>query len=175
MFSRVYKVVPLMLVAVLFVISALPALAAPKDINSIYDVAKTISQDTGEFSILVAAIEAADPAVKTTLDGKGQYTVFAPTNEAFLDLLDELGVSAEDLLGDQELVTAVLLYHVAHGRRAADDIVSSDRIRTLNRGFLFQDGGVLTDNNGRQATIVGPNAAFADNGVIHVIDRVVLP
>jgi uncharacterized surface protein with fasciclin (FAS1) repeats len=164
-----------MLVLVLLAISAVPALAAPKDINSILDVAKAVNEATGEFSILLLAIDAADPAVEMTLDGKGQYTVFAPTDAAFVALLEELDISAEDLLGDQELVTAVLLYHVAHGRRAADDIVSSDRIRTLNRGFLFQDGGVLTDNNGRQATIVVPDAAFADNGVIHIIDRVVLP
>jgi uncharacterized surface protein with fasciclin (FAS1) repeats len=68
----------------------------------------------------------------------------------------------------------VLLYHVAHGRRDATDVLASDRIRTLQRGFLFQEGGMLTDQQGRTANIIAVDIA-ADNGIIHVIDRVVLP
>jgi uncharacterized surface protein with fasciclin (FAS1) repeats len=73
-----------------------------------------------------------------------------------------------------ELVTQVLLYHVAHGRRYAADVLESDRIRTLQGGFLFQDSGILTDNRGRMSNIIATDIE-ADNGIIHVIDRVVLP
>jgi uncharacterized surface protein with fasciclin (FAS1) repeats len=167
------KIVPVALVAALLATIAVPAMAAPPG-DTIVDVAKAINGETGEFSILILALEAADPAVINTLDGNGQFTVFAPTDAAFVSLLEELQVSAEDLLSDQELVTQVLLYHVAHGRRSSGDVLASDRIRTLQRGFLFQDGGMLTDNQDRSANIIGVDVEAA-NGIIHVIDRVVLP
>lgn len=174
MFSRLTKVVPLMLVLVLLAISAVPAFAAPKDIDSIVDVALEINGETGEFSILIAALLAADPAVISTLDGKGQFTVFAPTDEAFVALLNELGLTADELLSDQELVTEVLLYHVAHGRRYANSVVTANRVRMLNKSFTYPEGATLTDNQGRTANIVMTDVT-ADNGVIHVIDKVVLP
>jgi uncharacterized surface protein with fasciclin (FAS1) repeats len=174
-FSNRLKLVYALLIAVLaFGAFAAPsAYAAPKG-PTIIDVAKAVNAETGEFSILIAAINAADPAVAKTLSGNGQFTVFAPTDAAFLALLDELNLSAEDVLGNQALVTQVLLYHVARGNRDSADILSSSRIRTLERGFLSQSGGVLTDANGRTANIVLPDVK-ASNGVIHVIDRVVLP
>jgi len=149
------------------------AYAAPKG-PTIIDVAKAVNAETGEFSILIAAINAADPAVARTLSGNGQFTVFAPTDAAFVSLLGELGLTAEEVLGNQALVTQVLLYHVAHGNRDSAAILSSSRIRTLEGGFLSQSGGVLTDANGRTANIILPDVQ-AGNGVIHVIDRVVLP
>ena len=150
------------------------AQAAPKSGNTIVDVALAANAQSGEFSILIAALQAADPAVIQTLSGKGQFTVFAPTDAAFVSLLNELGVSAGDLLSNKALVTQVLLYHVARGNRDSADVLASSRIRTLQRGFLFQSGGVLTDANGRTANIIATDIP-ASNGVIHVIDRVVLP
>src|SRR5512139_2856932 len=175
MFRNNVKFVYALLIAVLaFGAFAAPsAYAAPKG-PTIIDVAKAVNAQTGEFSILIAAINAADPAVAKTLSGNGQFTVFAPTDAAFLALLDELNLTAEDVLGNQALVTQVLLYHVARGNRDSADILSSSRIRTLERGFLSQSGGVLTDANGRTANIILPDVK-ASNGVIHVIDRVVLP
>lgn len=167
------KIAPVVLVAALLATIVVPAMAAPPG-PTIIDVATAINQETGEFSILILALGAADPAVFDTLNGNGQFTVFAPTDAAFVSLLQELGISAEDLLGDQELVTKVLLYHVARGRRYSDTVLDSSRIRTLQRGFLFQDGGVLTDAQGRTANIVAVDVEAA-NGIIHVIDRVVLP
>jgi uncharacterized surface protein with fasciclin (FAS1) repeats len=167
------RILTVLLVAVLFATFAVPALAAPPG-PTIVDVALAVNAETGEFSILIAALQAADEAVINTLSGNGQFTVFAPTDAAFVALLDELDVSAEELLGNQELVTQVLLYHVARGRRYSDDVLASDRIRTLQRGFLFQDGGVLTDQNGRTSNIIAVDVEAA-NGIIHVIDRVVLP
>jgi uncharacterized surface protein with fasciclin (FAS1) repeats len=173
--SNRLKFVYAVLVAVLaFGAFAAPsAYAAPKG-PTIIDVAKAVNAETGEFSILIAAINAADPAVARTLSGNGQFTVFAPTDAAFVSLLGELGLTAEQVLGNQALVTQVLLYHVARGNRDSADILSSSRIRTLERGFLSQSGGVLTDANGRTANIILPDVK-ASNGVIHVIDRVVLP
>lgn len=138
------------------------------------DVALAANAQTGEFSILIAALQAADPAVMRTLDGKGQFTVFAPTDAAFVSLLGELGLTAEQLLSNQDLVTQVLLYHVARGNRESAAVLGSSRIRTLEGGFLFQSGGVLTDANGRTSNITAVDID-ASNGVIHVIDRVVLP
>ncbi len=174
-FSSSLKFVYAVLIAVLaFGAFAAPAAyAAPKG-PTILDVAKAYNAQTGEFSILIAAINAADPSVARTLSGNGQFTVFAPTDAAFASLLNELGLSADQLLSNQALVTKVLLYHVVRGNRDSADILGSSRIRTLERGFLFQSGGVLTDANGRTANIIATDIK-ASNGVIHVIDRVVLP
>ncbi len=174
-FSNSLKFVYGLLIAVLaFGAFAAPsAYAAPKG-PTIIDVAKAVNAETGEFSILIAAINAADPAVAKTLSGNGQFTVFAPTDAAFVSLLGELGLTADQVLGNQALVTQVLLYHVARGNRDSAEVLSSSRIRTLEGGFLSQSGGVLTDANGRTASIVLPDVK-ASNGVIHVIDRVVLP
>lgn len=128
----------------------------------------------GDFDTLLAAVLAADPAVLATLDGNGQHTVFAPTDDAFAAVDPD---TLADLLDDQDALTKVLLYHVAPGRRYAADVLDSDRINTLVRGkdgFLEQEGGVLTDNQGGQATIILTDVEAA-NGVIHVIDAVVLP
>jgi len=149
------------------------AQAAPKG-NTIVDVALAANAETGEFSILIAALQAADPAVIQTLSGKGQFTVFAPTDAAFVALLGELNLTPAQLLSNKDLVTQVLLYHVARGNRDSAEVLASSRIRTLERGFLFQSGGVLTDAKGRTANIIATDIP-ASNGVIHVIDRVVLP
>ena len=146
------------------------AMAAPKG-PTIVDVALEINSQTGEFDTLIAAILAADPAVLETLSGNGQFTVFAPTDAAFAALgLDSTNIGSVP----QGALTEILLYHVARGSRYAEDVVDSDRIRTLNKSFLLQDGGVLTDNQGRTANIIATDVPAA-NGVIHVIDAVVLP
>jgi uncharacterized surface protein with fasciclin (FAS1) repeats len=153
---------------------AAPSVKAAPAGNTIVDVALAANAQTGEFSILIAALQAADPAVINTLSGKGQFTVFAPTDAAFVALLGELGVTADQLLSNKALVTQVLLYHVARGSRDSAEILASSRIRTLNGGFVFQNGGVLTDARGRTSNIIAVDIK-ASNGVIHVIDRVVLP
>jgi transforming growth factor-beta-induced protein len=142
--------------------------------NSIVDVAMSANDETGEFSILIAALEAANPDLLERLDGRREYTVFAPTDAAFLALLDELGVTAEQLLSNQALVSKVLRYHIVRGELDSTEVLARERIRTLQGGSLFQSGGVLTDVNGRTATIVTTDIQ-ASNGIIHVIDRVVLP
>jgi uncharacterized surface protein with fasciclin (FAS1) repeats len=138
------------------------------------DVAKAANAQSGEFSILISALQAADPGIIEKLSSKGQYTVFAPTDAAFLALLDELGVTAEQLLSDQALVTKVLRYHIVRGNLDSTEVLSKERIRTIQGGRLSQANGVLTDFNGRTAAIIQTDIQ-ASNGVIHVIDRVVLP
>jgi uncharacterized surface protein with fasciclin (FAS1) repeats len=172
--KTMFKVVSVLLIT-LFTFGAFApaAQAAPKG-NTIVDVAVAANQKSGEFSILIAALQAADPSVLKTLSGNGQFTVFAPTDAAFVDLLGELELTAEQLLSNKALVTQVLLYHVARGNRDSAEVLASSRIRTLNGGFLYQSGGVLTDANGRTSNIVITDI-HASNGVIHVIDRVVLP
>jgi uncharacterized surface protein with fasciclin (FAS1) repeats len=109
--------------------------------------------------------------VISTLDGNGQFTVFAPTDGAFA----ALGLTPDNIdTLDKGFLTDVLLYHVARGRRDAADVLDSDRIRTLQRGFLLQDGGTLTDNLDREANIIVTDVEAA-NGIIHAIDAVVLP
>ncbi len=125
----------------------------------------------GQFDTLIAAVLAADPAVLKTLNGNGQHTVFAPTDDAFADL----GLNPDNVDDlPKDALTQILLYHVTNGRREAEEVLSSSRLRTLQRGFLQQSGGVLTDNLGRQANIIVTDVPAA-NGVIHVIDAVVLP
>ena len=142
--------------------------------NSIVDVAMAANAESGEFSILIATLEAANPSLLKRLDGRKDYTVFAPTDDAFTALLAELGVTAEQLLSDQALVTRVLRYHIVRGSLDSTEVIAKDRIRTLQGGWLDQNGGILTDVNGRTANIVTPDVE-AGNGIIHVIDRVVLP
>ncbi|MGC9334931.1 MAG: fasciclin domain-containing protein [Anaerolineae bacterium] len=173
MLNRTKKVMPLLLVAVLLAVSAVPVMAAPPG-PTIVDVAIAVNSEgpfAGSFDTLIAAVLAADPVVLATLTGNGQFTVFAPTDDAFL----ALGLDADNIgTLDQEALTQILLYHVARGRRYAEDVLESDRIRTLQGGFLLQDGGVLTDNLGREANIIVTDVPAA-NGIIHAIDAVVLP
>jgi uncharacterized surface protein with fasciclin (FAS1) repeats len=150
--------------------------AGPKG-PTIVDVAIAVNSEgpfAGAFDTLIAAVLAADPAVLATLDGNGQHTVFAPTDDAFAALgLDENNVGTAF---GQDVLTEILLYHVANGRRYADDVLDSSRIRTLQRGFLLQDAGLLTDNLGGTANIiVDATDVEAANGIIHAIDAVVLP
>ena len=146
----------------------------PTSANSIVDIALAENAKSGEFSILIAALQAADPIVLQTLSGNGQFTVFAPTDAAFIALLNELGLTAEELLGNKELVTKVLAYHVALGNLDSAKVIASSQIKMSDGGFLSQSGGVLTDANGRSSNIIAVDIK-ASNGFIHVIDRVVLP
>jgi uncharacterized surface protein with fasciclin (FAS1) repeats len=147
--------------------------AGPKG-PSIVEVAVAVNSEgiyAGMFDTLIAALGAADPAVLETLAGNGQHTVFAPTDDAFaaLELYPE---NIGDL--DKDFLTEVLLYHVANGRRDSEEVVGSSKIRTLLGDFLQQEGGVLIDNVGQESVIIVVDVPAA-NGIIHVIDTVVLP
>ena len=115
--------------------------------------------------------------VNLFLEGTDQFTVFAPTDEAFEGLYGFLGIEEITDL-PPELVLDVLLYHVAEGRRAANSVVPRVGTRTietlLGKTFTVNTKGEITDLFGQTANIVAPNIS-ASNGIIHVIDTVILP
>ena len=128
---------------------------------------------TGDFPTLVAAVEAA--GLVETLQGEGPFTVFAPTEDAFAAALEALGLTAEELLADTETLTAVLTYHVVPGNVAAADVVGLDgeNVATVNGAeiAIAVDGETVKIN---EATVTATDVV-ASNGIIHVIDTVLLP
>lgn len=137
---------------------------------NIVEKALAVNAESGEFSTLIAAVLAADPAVYDTLTRQRQLTLFAPTDAAFA----ELGYNAGNVatLG-KAAITNILLYHVAPGARYAADVVSSSQVRTLQRSFL--DVSVMgQDVYVNDSKIIGTDIKVT-NGVIHVIDAVLMP
>ena len=144
--------------------------AARQPGSTIVDTAIAVNAETGQFDELIAAVVRAGLA--DTLDGRRQFTVFAPTDAAFEDLYDALGVDGVDDISVATL-RAVLLHHVAPGERFSGDVLGSTRIRTLNRDFVFPSvAGGSAYISGAQILIPDVNAS---NGVIHVIDSVLVP
>ena len=131
------------------------------------------AQALSDFSILVEAVVAA--GLVDTLNGAGPFTVFAPTNQAFADLLGELHLSKEQLLADTPLLTQVLTYHVVPGRVLKAAVPIAQPITSV-QGGTFTVGADLkiTDQRHRSSGLVRTDV-FASNGVIHVIDKVLLP
>ncbi|OYU42994.1 MAG: fasciclin [Burkholderiales bacterium PBB4] len=131
------------------------------------------AQSLPDFSILVEAVVAAN--LQGTLSGTGPFTVFAPTNAAFAALLSELGVSKAALLADKALLTKVLTYHVVPGRVLKAEVPVGSAIKTVQGDTLTVNASLaITDQRGRSAKITGPDV-LTSNGVIHVIDKVILP
>ena len=137
------------------------------------NVVETAIASAPEFSLLVEAVVAAN--LQGTLSGPGPFTVFAPTNAAFAALLTELGTSKEALFADTDLLTKVLTYHVVPGRVLRATVPVGPAITTVN-GDTFTVGSTLaiTDRRNRTANITATDV-LGSNGVIHVIDRVILP
>jgi uncharacterized surface protein with fasciclin (FAS1) repeats len=138
--------------------------------------------NSADHTTLVAAVKAA--GLVETLEGPGPFTVFAPTNEAFAKLpagtVDTL-VKPEN----KEMLTKILTYHVVAGRLSTSDIKKmikdgngSAQLTTVSGGRLTatEEGGkiMLADEKGGMAKITIPNV-FQSNGVIHVIDTVLMP
>lgn len=122
----------------------------------------------GSFNTLVAAVKAA--GLVETLKGKGPFTVFAPTDEAFAKLP---AGTVEALLKDKEKLTKILLYHVVSGNVMAKDVVKLKSAKTVQGSSVkitAKDGKVMVDN----ANVVKTDIATS-NGVIHVIDTVIIP
>jgi uncharacterized surface protein with fasciclin (FAS1) repeats len=124
----------------------------------------------GQFSTLAAALDAA--GLVETLKGNGPFTVFAPTDEAFARLPEG---TVENLLRpeNRDQLIAVLTYHVVPGKVKAADVVTLDTAETVNGAAItitVADNGVQVDD----ANVVATDIA-ASNGVIHVIDSVILP
>ncbi len=133
------------------------------------------------FDELVAALSYVDSAEGTTLvnmflNGTDQYTVFAPTDAAFNNLYSALGVSEITDI-DSDVVLDVLLYHVTDGRRSSNSVVPKKKSRSittlLNESFDV-NSDLSIDAIGNSANITAANIS-ASNGIIHVIDTVILP
>ena len=142
--------------------------AMADDPGTIVDVAV----GAGSFTTLVAAVTEA--GLVETLSGAGPFTVFAPTDDAFAAALDALGLTAEELLASPEL-GAILAYHVVAGEVDAATAISLDgqSAETVNGASIdisVVDGNVMINT----ATVIGADVA-ASNGIIHIIDTVLLP
>ena len=146
----------------LILTSVLAAAAFGAQAKDIVDTAVA----AGSFKTLAAALQAA--GLVDTLKGKGPFTVFAPTDEAFAKIPK---ADLDALLKDKAKLTAVLTYHVVPGKVMAKD-VKAGKVKTVQGSELTiaTSGGVSVDSAKVLKTDV-----VADNGVIHVIDSVVLP
>jgi uncharacterized surface protein with fasciclin (FAS1) repeats len=122
--------------------------------------------NAGQFKTLLAAAQAA--GLVETLKGPGPFTLFAPNDAAFAKLP---AGTIDALLKDKEKLAAILTYHVVAGKVMAKDVKAGD-VKTVQGGMLtIKTAGGVTVNN---AKVIATDVA-ADNGVIHVIDTVVLP
>lgn len=128
----------------------------------------------GNFTVLAEALTAA--GLVDALKADGPFTVFAPTDEAFAAALKTLGMTKEALLADKDLLTKVLTYHVIEGKVLAADAIALDgkSAATLNGAEIkitVVDGSVMLNGDTKVVTA----DIMASNGVIHVIDKVLLP
>lgn len=156
----------------LFVVAIAPGFAQDGGDQTIAEIAA----GNDDFSTLMLGVGAADPAIAEALGGEGELTVFAPTNEAFTATFGKLGLSPEDVLSNQELLNTVLLYHVVDGAVMAEDVLAlgDAEVDTLVEGEVLNvrvaDGNVTVN----QANVIDVDIE-ASNGVIHVIDEVLIP
>lgn len=137
--------------------------AAPGDIVE-------VAVEAGQFTTLAAALEAAD--LIDTLKGEGPFTVFAPTDDAFAALPEGTVASLLQPENREQLI-AILTYHVVPGKVTAADVVKLDEATTVNGAPV-----AITVTNGsvsvNDATVVAADVD-ASNGVIHVVDTVIIP
>ncbi|WP_240751480.1 fasciclin domain-containing protein [Flagellimonas onchidii] len=143
-----------------------------------------IAVETDDLSLLVGALQAANAGLVETLSGEGPFTVFAPTNEAFIALLDVLGddynsLSDFDTQEEIDLLIDILTYHVVSGTAAfSTDLSDGQHIATVlgdNIGISLKNGYVhVVDASDENAKVIMPDVE-ASNGVVHVINKVLLP
>jgi uncharacterized surface protein with fasciclin (FAS1) repeats len=157
--------------ALALILTAVPAFAGSCGTHASKEGASQdivdIAASAGKFNTLVAAVTEA--GLVEVLKGDGPFTVFAPTDEAFAKLPDG---TVEALLKDREALTEILTYHVVPQRVLAADVEMLDSAKTVQGQSIRIDtsSGVMVDNaNVIQTDII------ASNGVIHVIDSVILP
>jgi uncharacterized surface protein with fasciclin (FAS1) repeats len=145
-----------------------PATPAPSPMPELGDIVAT-ADGAGTFKTLLAAATAA--GLVETLQGEGPLTVFAPTDEAFAALP---AGTLDSLLADPEALKQILLYHVVSGAVKAADVVnltSADSVEGSPIAIAVKDGKVYLNDTAQVTT----TDVMATNGVIHVIDQVILP
>jgi uncharacterized surface protein with fasciclin (FAS1) repeats len=138
---------------------------------TIVDIAVSVNQQSGEFSTLIAALQYTK--LDRVLDGRGRFTVFAPTDAAFA----KLGLNAGNITTlSRRDVTNILLYHITLGRRFSNSVLNAKRILMLNGQFIrpsvTAEGAFVN-----QSKLLAPDLIDirASNGVVHVIDAVLIP
>ena len=162
------------LFALLVAFSVFVTVAAAQDAATVVDVAV----GSPDHTTLVAAVTEA--GLVETLSGEGPFTVFAPTDEAFAAALESLGLTAEELLASEDL-SSILTYHVIPGNLMAADVIAAveaaggtAEVETVNGATVsvsVVDGMVMINDT---ATVTTADLA-AGNGVVHVVDAVLLP
>jgi uncharacterized surface protein with fasciclin (FAS1) repeats len=149
--------------------SPTPAPATPEaSMAPMGDIVETATE-AGSFSTLLTAATAA--GLVDTLKGEGPFTVFAPTDEAFAALPEG---TLDDLLADPEALKQILLYHVVSGKVTADQVVgltSADSVEGSPIAISVTDGTVTLNDSAKVVT----TDIETSNGVIHVIDAVLVP
>lgn len=143
--------------------------------DTVYDVAA----GTDDFSTLAAAVNAAG-LEEALSDPSATLTVFAPTNAAFEAALAALGLTAEELLADTETLTAILTYHVLGDTVTSADLAAAGTEEITVTTLSGEDLTVIVGDGGSvsfadQTAVVVTADVEASNGVIHVIDAVLLP
>ncbi|MGP5214710.1 fasciclin domain-containing protein [Psychrobacter immobilis] len=170
------------LLSLALAMTVLPLAACNDDDNDFSVVVEEPTQNIAEIAaenkdltILNAALKASG-LDKVLMSSEGEFTVFAPTDAAFAELLEELDVTSEELLADKELLTMVLTYHVIPNMTVkAADIPYGDSIETVNgQAFSISDANIIMDASGDTSKIIKTDV-LATNGVIHLIDDVLLP
>merc|ERR1719240_138921 len=143
-----------------------PSPAPAGDLKDIVDTAVA----AGSFTVLAEALTKAD--LITTMKGTGPFTVFAPTDTAFGKALETLGVTKEELLANKDL-PGILTYHVVSGLVKSTDLSNGMEAATVNgaKVMITIDGSTVKVNTATVATA----DIMCSNGVIHVIDEVLLP
>jgi uncharacterized surface protein with fasciclin (FAS1) repeats len=128
----------------------------------------TIAVESGKFNTLAKALT--ETGLLDALKGKGPFTVFAPTDEAFSKLPEG---TIESLLKDKEALKKILLYHVVSGNVTSSEVVKLKKAETLEGqdvNIQINDGSVMINNS----KVTTPDV-MASNGVIHIIDTVLIP
>lgn len=173
-----------------------PVPGKPGDAN-IVAIASAVNADSGEFSYLLAAVgcltaDDGSNAVAALLSGDDKYTLFAPTDDAFKAVQQALGVEAgeEDpaiTCGalDDATIFNILAYHVTDGRRFSNSVFNANSVKSiamLNGDYIMSNPNLTIDSIGAQGVGIALDAddnpmanINASNGVIHVIDTVLLP
>ncbi|MEE2645361.1 MAG: fasciclin domain-containing protein, partial [Myxococcota bacterium] len=154
---------------IIHVIDSVILPATPEGPGTITEVA----EGAGTFTTLLTAVDAA--GLRETLNGEGPFTVFAPSDDAFAALIADIGQEAFDaIVADTEQLTAILNLHVVAGTAvSAAEVVELDTVTTLGGDLpvvVGEDGGVTIGG-----AVVSATDVQASNGVIHVIDTVILP
>ncbi|MCB9209571.1 MAG: fasciclin domain-containing protein [Ignavibacteriales bacterium] len=158
----------LIILTLIFFVTSLFATGAKKENDMEKKDIVSIALEAGSFKTLAKALTEANLA--ETLKGEGPFTIFAPTDEAFAKLPEG---TVEGLLKDKNALTNILLYHVVSGNVTSDEVVKLNSATTLAKSDVdikVEEGKVFINNS--QVTTAD---VMASNGVIHIIDNVLIP